>query len=439
MNVVTKIDPAKPNDDIGLPDFCNVYTVFLGVVLTELLAFVIVLVPVSKTGYDWELVKQDFITDLAMVSLFVQWVTLGSFGLLCLIRRQLCQSSNEKIAIFMSYLLILMVTWWVSELAWQLNESILFINSSWSVAHYQFLLKNFLMSALVSALVLSYIYQRFFWKKDIVTLSYVMILMVTLVISEWLSFFQMTPSWHYQEAVHHQLFLWRNLGISAIISAIILRYFYVQYHWKKQIEANAYARAQALQARIRPHFLFNSMNTIASLIRFQPQTAEQVVEDFAELFRASLVEVKTGITFQEELALCRQYLNIEALRFGERLQVVWQINQIPEEASIPPLCLQPLLENAIYHGIQPLPEGGTISITGQFDGRQIQLDIKNPIIETPSLHQGNRMAQHNIHQRLQAYYGTQAQLSVQTNVNIYHVRLSVPYRKLKSSDENSYR
>jgi len=360
---------TSTDDNLFLPDFCNVYTVFVGIVVTELLAFVLLLAPLSKSGYDWNYAKKDFINDLAMLSLFMQWVALVSMGLLCLLRRWLCLLNSDIVAGILSYLLILMTTGVVSEFAWQLNEYMLSI----------------------------------------------------------------APA----SAAHHQLFLWRNIGISAIISAIALRYFYIQYHWKKETEALALARAQALQARIRPHFLFNCMNTIASLIRFQPDKAEQVVLDFADLFRASLVDAKASVTFQEELALCRQYLCIEALRIGERLQVVWQLDNIPDDARLPPLCLQPLLENAIYHGIQPLLEGGTISITGFFDGKHIQLDIENPLAKTLSPHQGNRMAQQNIHQRLQIFYGTQAKLSVQRHADTYHVIISFPYKN--QYDEDTYR
>jgi len=348
--------PIKSSDDnLFLPNSCDVYTVFLGILVTELLAFVFVLVPLT----DWDYTK--IVTDLAMVSLFMQWVTLGSMGLLCLIRRWLSDNNNR--AAFISYLLILMMTWLISEIAWRLNLS--------SSNH------------------------------------------------------------------HYLLFLGRNLGISAIISAIALRYFYVQFHWKKETDANANSRAQALQARIRPHFLFNSMNTIASLIRFQPEKAEYVVEEFAELFRASLTDTKTFVTFKKELTLCQQYLDIEALRLGERLQLVWKVDNIPEDALIPLLSLQPLLENAIYHGIQPLEEGGTVTISGLFDGKQIQLIVENPLGASLSPHQGNRIAQKNIQQRLLVFYGTQAKLSVQRETDTYRVIMSFPYKN--EYDENSYR
>ncbi|MDM8558834.1 histidine kinase [Candidatus Parabeggiatoa sp. HSG14] len=370
MNFITKPKSSDKCNDVFLPDFCHVYTVFLGIIVTELLAFVFMLVPLSKAGYDWDYVTKELIIDLAMLSLFIQWITLVSMGLLCLVRYQLCRLGNDIVAGIISYLLILFVTLGVSEFAWQLDEYVLSAKPTLNTAH-------------------------------------------------------------------HLLFLLRNLGISAIISAIALRYFYIQYQWKKQMEANAYAQAQALQARIRPHFLFNSMNTIASLIRFQPEKAEQAVEDFADLFRASLNDAKTYITFSEELALCQQYLRIEALRLGERLQIVWEVDNIPKNAILPLLCLQPLLENAIYHGIQPLSEGGTITITGLFDGKHIKLNIKNPLDDIQSKHQGHHMAQQNIHQRLYFFYGLQAKLIVQKNANMYTVTINFPYKN--QSDENYYR
>lgn len=351
---------APKKDHLFLPDFCNAYTVFIGILVTELLAFVLVLVPLNKSGYDWNYLKKDFINDLAMVSLFVQWVTLVCMALLCTIRRWLARLNNNIVAGLITYMLILLVTGVVTELAWHLNDSILSISPA--------------------------------------------------------------------KATRHQLFLWRNLGMTAIISAIVLRYFYIQYHWKKETEALSAARAQALQARIRPHFLFNSMNTIASLIRFQPEKAEQMVLDFADLFRASLADAKTIVTFKEELTLCQQYLDIEALRLGERLQVVWQLENIPDEALLPPLSLQPLLENAVYHGIQPLPQGGTITISGSFDGQSIHINITNPLAETLSHKPGHRMAQDNIQQRLQILYGTQAKLLTQQQANTYHVTVNFPYK-----------
>ncbi len=421
---------SKPDKEQFLPDFCNVYTIFLTIIVTELLAFVLALAPLSKDGSGWAYIKKEFIPNLAMFSLFIQWITLVSMGVLCMLRRQFSKLESDIVIGLVAYLLILMVTFIMSEFAYGWHEYMLSTEFRWKTSHHPFLLKYFAMSAIGSLLILSYIYKYKLIKKDILVLSYVFILMNTLILTEWIHH-QTSP-----EFLRHQWFLWRNMGISAIISAVTLRYFYIQHHWKKEIEASANARAQALQARIRPHFLFNSMNAIASLIRFQPDKAEQAVLDFADLFRASLAEIKTGVTFQEELVLCRQYLNIETLRLGERLQLVWDIDKIPKDALLPPLSLQPLLENAIYHGIQPLPDGGIISIMGKFDGKEIKLNVKNPLKESYSQHQGHQMAQENVQQRLRIFYGKHAKLSLQKDANFYQVNMIFPY--INQQDENSY-
>jgi len=400
----------------------------------ELLAFVLVLVPPSQSGYGWTYLTSEFLPSLAMLSLIIQWISLVSLWLLCLVRHQLCQLESDTIIAFVSYLLILIVTYIVSEFAYGLQEYMYYAEIKWSHSHHQFLLKYFVISAIVSSLILGYSHYNNLIKKDIVVLSYVFILMATLVFSEWIYFFQHASSVH---VPRHQWFLGRNLAISTIISIIALRYFYIQHHWKKEIESSANARAQALQARIRPHFLFNSMNSIASLIRFQPDKAEQVVLDFADLFRASLADTKIAVTFQEELALCRQYLSIEALRLGERLQLVWEVDNIPDDALIPSFSLQPLLENAIYHGIQPLPAGGTIRITGHFDGKYIKLCIINPLPDSHFTHQGHHIAQDNIQQRLLAFYGKQAKLSIQKETDWYQVNLIFPYLGRLKNDENT--
>jgi two-component system sensor histidine kinase AlgZ len=351
---------------IFLPKFCDGYTVFISIIVTELLAFALVLTPLN---YDWESIKKDILSDLAMLSLFMQWLTLVSLGVLCMARRWLSRLSNDIIVAIISYLLILIVTLVISEAAWQLN----------------------------------------------------MLVLVT------------EPT----NIKEHQFFLLRNLALSAIFSAIALRYFYIQHQWKKEMEALASTRAEALQARIRPHFLFNCMNTIASLIRFKPSVAEEVVIEFADLFRASLAEGKTYITFKEEQKLCQEYLHIETLRLGERLQIIWQVDDIPEDAILPPLIMQPVLENAVYHGIQPLAEGGLIKILGKFNGKQITLYVENPLFDTVSPHQGNSIAQKNIQQRLLIFYGTQANFSVQKHANTYHVIFSFPYKTQYNENTDS--
>lgn len=223
--------------------------------------------------------------------------------------------------------------------------------------------------------------------------------------------------------------LLRALGIGAIVGLVVLHYLYLQYLWQRQVEAENGARLQALHSRIRPHFLFNSMNTIASLTRSDPALAERVVEDLADLFRVSLGEAMRPSSLGAELELARQYLGIEQVRLGDRLRVVWELEELPEEAMMPPLILQPLLENAVYHGIEPAAEGGSIIITGRYRRRRINLSIRNslpPAGET-SHRQGNRLALENIRARLVGTFDMEASL-IESHVDGEHqVRLVLPH------------
>ena len=150
-----------------------------------------------------------------------------------------------------------------------------------------------------------------------------------------------------------------------MVTALALRYFYVTHEWRHNVELQAKARVHALQARIRPHFLFNSMNTIAALTRSNPARAEEAVQDLAELFRANLNEKRSQIPLAEEIDVARTYQRMEQLRLGDRLRVDWKVDSLPTDALVPGLTLQPLLENAIYHGVEPRPDGGVVTVTGR--------------------------------------------------------------------------
>jgi two-component system, LytTR family, sensor histidine kinase AlgZ len=198
-------------------------------------------------------------------------------------------------------------------------------------------------------------------------------------------------------------------AISAVLGGIALRYLYVAQQLRERQRAELEARVEALQARIRPHFLFNTMNSIASLIGSDPAAAESAVEDLATLFRASLAQRSAEVTIADEVALCRRYLRIEQLRLGDRLQVEWQMDAVPAGLPIPSLSVQPLLENAIYHGIQVRPQGGCIRIVGEYSDRWVRFAITNPLPDDAlSARGGNRMALDNIAHRLQALYGADA-------------------------------
>lgn len=223
-------------------------------------------------------------------------------------------------------------------------------------------------------------------------------------------------------------FLLRNVAIGLIVGALALRYFYVIGEWRRNIEMQASARVNALQARIRPHFLYNSMNTIAALTRSNPQQAERAIEDLADLFRASLDEKRSRIALHSELEAARIYQRIEQLRLGERLQVVWEVDELPPRAQVPSLMLQPLLENAIYHGVEPLHGGGVVTVSGTLDGNIIGLTVRNPLPDATSpAHEGNRIALANIRERLALMYPGQGTLDAGRVADEYVVRLRFPY------------
>jgi two-component system sensor histidine kinase AlgZ len=172
--------------------------------------------------------------------------------------------------------------------------------------------------------------------------------------------------------------LLRNLSIALILVGLALRYFYLHWQSDMRLQIQAQARLQALQARIRPHFLFNSMNTIASLTHDQPDLAEHAIENLSDLFRASLA-AESSISLQQELDLTRSYIDLEALRLGERLEVRWNLPAREPSLSLPALTLQPLVENAIYHGIEPLPDGGVIEVSIDASDSAIIIAISNPL------------------------------------------------------------
>jgi len=194
--------------------------------------------------------------------------------------------------------------------------------------------------------------------------------------------------------------------------------------------ALAEARLAALNARIRPHFLFNSLNAVLSLIRARPQQAESALEALADLFRAALRDPGELVALGDEIELGRQYLELEKLRLGERLTVDWQIGNISPATPIPPLMLQPLLENAVYHGIEPSPSGGCICVAIDGNERELRLSIGNPLPPVAggrATHAaGNRIALDNIRERLRLYYDLEAGLSIASRPDHYQVNIVLP-------------
>jgi two-component system sensor histidine kinase AlgZ len=225
----------------------------------------------------------------------------------------------------------------------------------------------------------------------------------------------------------HAGFVLPNMAVAAIVGALALRYFYVSAEWRRSIELEARARVRALQARIRPHFLFNSMNTIAALTRSDPPRAEQAIEDLSDLFRFNLRDAQGQISLREELEVARIYQRIEQLRLGKRLQVRWQVADLPPRALVPSLLLQPLLENAIGHGIESLPEGGTVSVHGRAVDDAVEIEVSNPVPpERRPARSGHRIALDNIRQRLELAYPGRSLLEVDDVGETYRVRLRFP-------------
>lgn len=249
--------------------------------------------------------------------------------------------------------------------------------------------------------------------------SYALIILITLLVSlagQWIEQLGSVAAFDPAKTLAH-------LVISAILAGIALRYFYLQQQLRLQQQAELQARIEALQARIRPHFLFNSMNSIASLITTDPDLAERVVEDLADLFRQSLSTEQTEVSMRDEIELCQRFARIEGLRLGERLQLEWQLDDLPEGLKIPRFTLQPLIENAIYHGVQPLAEGGKVSVVVSLEGERCHIVVSNPV-GPGGREDGNRMALDNIERRLQAVYGGDAELKVLPGSDEFVVKLA---------------
>lgn len=258
-------------------------------------------------------------------------------------------------------------------------------------------------------------------------LLYIVLILSSALISELAYQLAIRNLLHADEYLRHIDFVLRSVVISAILHAFALRYLYIQVQWRKNTRAEADARFQALQARIRPHFLFNTMNTIAGLIPDRPKQAEAAIIDLSELLHASLSNQQTLCPLSEELNLCHHYLHLEQFRLAQRLQLKWDSDAVPASFLIPPLTLQPLLENAIYHGIEHLPDGGQLSVSITHQDNIMQIDIRNPLPPQPQHpSSGHRIAQQNVRQRLQLAYHGRAEFSAVVDNNDYLVTLRLP-------------
>jgi len=226
--------------------------------------------------------------------------------------------------------------------------------------------------------------------------------------------------------------LGRSWLLSTLAVGILSSYFNLRA--RALSPAIAEARLQALQARIRPHFLFNSLNAVLSLIRSEPRRAETALEDMADLFRVLMADNRQLVPLKDELELCRQYLSLEKLRLGDRLHLSWHIDNMPDDALIPPLVLQPLLENAVYHGIEPFQEGGEININLYRSRDQVHMVLTNPYRLEGDHHNGNKMALGNIRERLALHFDAEAQIVTKVTGNQYRVHIVIPYRQAPQHD-----
>lgn len=223
--------------------------------------------------------------------------------------------------------------------------------------------------------------------------------------------------------------IWRAILLAMAATAMLLIYFELRARAITPVLSEA--RLAALNARIRPHFLFNSLNAVLSLIRARPQQAEEALEALSDLFRAAMRDPGELVSLADEIALGKQYLALETLRLGERLAVDWKIGAISMDLPIPPLMLQPLLENAVYHGIEPAPEGGTVHIAIEQLGQELRISVVNPTVGQVQHAAGNQIAVANIRERLALYYDLEARLEIETGENSYEVRIILPCQRHK--------
>jgi two-component system sensor histidine kinase AlgZ len=217
----------------------------------------------------------------------------------------------------------------------------------------------------------------------------------------------------------------RSAFFAAMLAGALLAYFHLLV--KAFSPALAEARLQALQARIRPHFLFNSINAVLGLMRRDPKRAERTLEDLADLFRSLVSDARRFVRLSEEIALLERYAEIEQLRLGERLRITWELDAAPSDALLPPLVLQPLLENAVYHGVEPATGAGEVLVRIERRGDRVIARIENPLIEAEAERAGNRMAQDNIRERLALFFDAEARMETSTDAGRYRVEIDMPY------------
>jgi len=334
---------------VYLPDFCAAATLFIIVLVAELIAIALTLASYT--------LDQQFLIELSKTSFFVLWIALLGTALMCQLSSYL-ESAGQTRAFVIGFLALEVMCLAVAEGAWQLT--------------------------------------RIFGESTIISDT-------------------------------HLVFIVRTVTVSSIVIALAMRYLYISSEWRRSIVLEAQARISALQALIRPHFLFNSMNTIASLTRTDPARAEEAVEDLSDLLRANLGNSSNRSSLKQELETAAIYQRIEKLRLGDRLSVRWDVAELPMRARVPSLTIQPLLENAIYHGIELLPDGGEVMVKGTTDIDELHISISNPVAAGEKRATGgNKMAMSNIQQRFELAYGSKASVTIDDEPDRFTVSLRFP-------------
>lgn len=342
-------DTVNDSTQAYLPDFCAASTLFIIVLVAELIAIALTLASYGP--------QQQFLIGLSKFSFLILWIAVLGTALMCQLKSYLERAGQTR-AFVISFVILELMCVIVAEVAWQLT--------------------------------------RIFGES--------------LIIDDT-----------------HSTFIVRTFAISSIVIALAMRYLYISSEWRRSIVLEAQARISALQALIRPHFLFNSMNTIASLTRTDPARAEEAVEDLSDLLRANLGNSTNRSSLKQELETAAIYQRIEKLRLGDRLAVRWDIGDLPMRARIPSLTIQPLLENAIYHGIELLPDGGEVQVTGSRDDSHLSISISNPVASGEKRATGgNKMAMSNIKQRFELAYGNKANVDIEDESDKFTVTLRFP-------------
>lgn len=261
-------------------------------------------------------------------------------------------------------------------------------------------------------------------------MSYALLLLVTLAVSEaalWVllalgRLATARPEWY---AYFHI----QNFTVSAIVNALALRYLVNKHELTQRTLSEARARIQALQSRIRPHFVFNALNIIASLTRNEPARAERAIEDMADLFRMMLSEDEMLVPVKKEVDVAKKYVALETLRLDQRLHVDWEIGTFPRKAAMPVLTLQPLLEYAIHYGIEPSPSGGTVGVKLWEDNDKIHIQVLNPCPPSKSKSAAaESRTLENLRSRLSSHYGDAAALAAGGENGVFRVTVVLPTR-----------